>query len=77
MLAEIVFRLKSLVESLMVKYDYYLASTLLQQRETFLFILTRKQFLIKLCFDMTVYKLQGQTLDAVGTDLRTPAFSYG
>ena len=43
----------------------------------FPFILTRKQFPIRLCFAMTVNKSQGQTLEVVGVDLRTPAFSHG
>ena len=41
------------------------------------FILTRKQFPIKLCFAMTVNKSQGQTLGIVGLDLRTAAFTHG
>ena len=41
------------------------------------FILTRKQFPIKLCFAMTVNKSQGQTLGIVGLDLRTEAFTHG
>ena len=43
----------------------------------FPFILIRKQFPIRLCFAMTVNKSQGQTLDVVGVDLRSPAFSHG
>jgi len=41
------------------------------------FILTRKQFPIRLSFAMTVNKSQGQTLGVVGFDLRTSAFSHG
>ena len=41
------------------------------------FVLTRKQFPIKLCFAMTVNKSQGQTLGIVGLDLRTAAFTHG
>jgi len=41
------------------------------------FILTRKQFPIRLSFAMTVNKSQGQTLGVVGLDLRTSAFSHG
>ena len=41
------------------------------------FVLIRKQFPIKLCFAMTVYKSQGQTLGIVGLDLRTVAFTHG
>ena len=41
------------------------------------FVLTCKQFPIKLCFAMTVNKSQGQTLGIVGLDLRTAAFTHG
>lgn len=41
------------------------------------FILTRKQFPIRLLFAMTVNKAQGQSLDIVGIDLRKPAFIHG
>jgi hypothetical protein len=41
------------------------------------FILTRKQFPIRLCFAMTVNKSQGQSLSTVGVDLRTSAFTHG
>lgn len=41
------------------------------------FILTRKQFPIRLCFAMTVNKSQGQSFEVVGIDLRTPAFCHG
>ena len=41
------------------------------------FILKRTQFPVRLCFAMTVNKSQGQSLDQVGVDLRTPAFSHG
>ena len=41
------------------------------------FILTRKQFPIRLSFAMTVNKAQGQSLDVVGIDLREPAFTHG
>jgi len=41
------------------------------------FILDRTQFPVRLCFAMTVNKSQGQSLDQVGVDLRTPAFSHG
>jgi len=42
-----------------------------------LFILTQKQFPIRLSFAMTVNKSQGQILGVVGLDLRTSAFSHG
>ncbi len=41
------------------------------------FQLTRKQFPIRLCFAMTVNKAQGQSLDVVGVDLRSSAFTHG
>ena len=41
------------------------------------FLLTRKQFPIRLCFAMTVNKSQGQSLQHVGVDLRTGAFAHG
>ena len=41
------------------------------------FILTRKQFSIRLSFAMTVNKAQGQSLDTVGIDLHEPAFTHG
>lgn len=41
------------------------------------FILTRKQFPIRLSFAMTVYMAQGQSLDVVGIDLREPAITHG
>ncbi|KAH0603160.1 uncharacterized protein H6S33_008164 [Morchella sextelata] len=41
------------------------------------FILTRKQFPVRLCFAMTVNKTQGQSLDIVGIDLRTSSFMHG
>ena len=41
------------------------------------FILTRKQFSVKLCFAMTVNKSQGQSFSTVGVDLRTSAFTHG
>jgi len=41
------------------------------------FILERTQFPVCLCFTMTVNKSQSQSLDQVGVDLRTPAFSHG
>jgi hypothetical protein len=41
------------------------------------FLLTRKQFPIRLCFAMTVNKSQGQSLSTVGVDLRSSAFTHG
>jgi len=50
---------------------------LTSNEEDLLFILTRKQLPIKLCFAMTVNKSQGQSLQYVGVNLRTNAFTYG
>jgi len=41
------------------------------------FIFERTQFPVHLCFAMTVNKSQGQSLEQVGVDLRTPAFTHG
>lgn len=41
------------------------------------FVLTRRQFPIRLCFAMTINKSQGQSLDTVGVDLQMPVFSHG
>ena len=41
------------------------------------FILTRKQFPVKVCFAMTINKSQGQSLRKVAVDLRNPAFTHG
>ena len=41
------------------------------------FILSRRQFPVRVCFAMTVNKSQGQSLETVGIDLRFPAFSHG
>lgn len=41
------------------------------------FILTRRQFPVRLCFAMTIKKSQGQSLNTVGLDLRLPVFCHG
>jgi len=41
------------------------------------FILQRTQLPVRLCFAMTVNKSQGQSLEQVGVDLRTSAFTHG
>ena len=41
------------------------------------FVLTRKQFPIKVCFAMTINKSQGQSLKTVGVDLRSSVFTHG
>ena len=41
------------------------------------FLLTRRQFPIRLCFAMTINKSQGQSLKNVGLDLRSPVFTHG
>ena len=46
-------------------------------KEDLPYILTRKQFPLRVCFAITINKSQGQTFDQVGIDLRTPVFSHG
>jgi hypothetical protein len=41
------------------------------------FTLTRKQFLVRLCFAITINKSQGQSFEQVRVDLRTPVFFHG
>lgn len=41
------------------------------------FILTRRQFPVRLCFAITINKSQGQTLKIAGLDLRVPVFTHG
>ena len=41
------------------------------------FILSRKQFPVRLCFAMTINKSQGQSFKTVGVDLRSQCFSHG
>jgi len=41
------------------------------------FIIGRRQFPVRPCFAMTVNKSQGQSLETVGVDLRSSAFSHG
>jgi hypothetical protein len=41
------------------------------------FTLTRKQFSIRLCFAMTINKLQGQSFTQVGVDLRVSPLTHG
>ena len=40
------------------------------------FLLTRWQFPIRLCFAMTINKSQGQSLKNIGLDLRSPVFTH-
>ena len=40
-------------------------------------IITRKQFPIRLCFAITINKAQGQSLSTVGVDLRQQCFTHG
>lgn len=42
-----------------------------------LYVLSRQQYPIRLCFALTVNKSQGQSLKSVGVDLRTSAFTHG
>jgi hypothetical protein len=41
------------------------------------FVLTRKQFPVRLSFAMTINKSQGQSLTNVGIDFRYPVFTHG
>lgn len=41
------------------------------------YILTRRQYSIRLCFAMTVNKSQVQSLETVGVNVRTSAFTHG
>lgn len=41
------------------------------------FTLCRKQFLIKICYAMTINKSQGQTLSIIGIYLSHPVFAHG
>lgn len=42
-----------------------------------LFVFRRRQFPVKLCFAMTINKIQGQTLHQVGIYLPKPRFTHG
>jgi Helicase len=39
--------------------------------------LNRRQFPIQLAYVMTIHKLQGQSLNQMGIDLRKPIFAHG
>ncbi|KAG2570104.1 hypothetical protein PVAP13_7KG000663 [Panicum virgatum] len=41
------------------------------------FVLSRRQFPVRLCYAMTINKSQGQTLQNVGLYLPRPVFSHG
>ena len=41
------------------------------------FTFQRQQFPLRPCFGLTINKAQGQTLQVVSLDLRTPVFSHG
>jgi ATP-dependent exoDNAse (exonuclease V) alpha subunit len=45
--------------------------------EDFPYIITRKQFPVRLCFAITINKSQGQSFLYVGVDLQKPVFSHG
>jgi len=40
------------------------------------FIISKRQFLIRLCFTMTVNKSQGQSFNFISVDLRIPVFTH-
>ena len=51
---------------------------LIKQHITFpVFTFQRQYFSLRPCFGLTINKAQGQTLQLVGLDLRTPMFSHG
>ncbi|KAG2659831.1 hypothetical protein PVAP13_1KG278905 [Panicum virgatum] len=41
------------------------------------FVMERRQFLVKVCYAMTINKSQGQTLENVGVYLKKPVFTHG
>jgi ATP-dependent DNA helicase PIF1 len=41
------------------------------------FTLSRLQFAVRLCFSMSINKSQGQSVQHVGLDFRSPAFTHG
>ncbi|CAI0402644.1 unnamed protein product [Linum tenue] len=41
------------------------------------FTLKRRQFPVRVCYQMTINKIQGQSLDIVGVYLPKPVFSHG
>jgi PIF1-like helicase len=51
--------------------------TFISNKDDLPFILSRRQFPVRLAFSMTINKSQGQSLWFVGLDLRTPVFSHG
>lgn len=51
--------------------------TLEPQEEVLPLPLQRRQFPLRLAFAMTINKSQGQSLENVGLDLRSPVFSHG
>lgn len=57
--------------------DFIPRITLSTLEDEFPFILTRKQFPVKLSFAMTINKSQGQSLNNIGIDLRYPVFMHG
>ena len=50
---------------------------LIAQNKKLPFILSRKQFSVRVCYAMTINKSQGQSLDHVGIFLPKPVFSHG
>ena len=41
------------------------------------YVVSRRQFPLRLCFAMTIDKSQGQSFNYVGVDLRIPLFTHG
>ena len=50
---------------------------MLSNNTAFGFTLRRTQFPVRLAFAMTINKFQGQSLQRVGIDLRSPVFAHG
>ena len=51
--------------------------TFLSKEEDFGFVFKRKQFPVRLCFALTINKVQGQTCSKAGIFLPEPVFSHG
>ncbi len=60
-----------------VRETTFIPRITLQPTLEILFKFTRWQFPVKVALAMTINKLQGQSVEHVGLDLRTPIFSHG